>query len=46
MRLFWDTRTGADVECEVGKERIVDGTEDAVRIVGMLEPWCADDTTK
>lgn len=45
VRVFWDTRTGADEECEDGRERIDDGTGDVVRSVEMLEPWCADDTT-
>lgn len=37
VRLSWDTRTG-DVECGGGREMIVDGTGDAARSVGMLEP--------
>lgn len=46
VQLFCDTRTDADVECEDGRERIVDGTEDVARSVGILESWCTDDTSK
>lgn len=45
VRVSWETRTGAGAECEGGRERIVDGTGDAVSSVDMLEPWCGDDTT-
>lgn len=36
-RLVWDTRTGAEVEWDGGRERTLDGTGDAVRREDILE---------
>lgn len=37
VRLFWDTRTGAEVERDGGRERTVDGTVDEVSREDILE---------